>query len=106
MACRAESVRVGSLGCRSSTGGCWAGCRTAHGSPLIDIAPGRTGGSKATTSLRILISRSTDEGCTLSLTGTREWQGDRVTTAPAGTEVEAPPQFSWALAPAFGVSLP
>ena len=28
-----------------------------------------------------------------------------MTTAPVSTEVEAPPQFSWALAPAFGVSL-
>ena len=28
-----------------------------------------------------------------------------MTTAPPDTEVEAPPRFSWALAPAFGVSL-
>jgi hypothetical protein len=27
-----------------------------------------------------------------------------VTTAPPDAEVEAPPRFSWALAPAFGVS--
>jgi hypothetical protein len=33
-----------------------------------------------------------------------EWHAGQVTTAAAGTEVEAPPRFTWALAPAFGVS--
>ena len=34
-----------------------------------------------------------------------QWHAGRVTTAPPDTEVEAPPRFSWALAPAFGVSV-
>jgi membrane protease YdiL (CAAX protease family) len=34
-----------------------------------------------------------------------QWHAGEVTTAPPETEVEAQPRFSWALAPAFGVSV-
>jgi hypothetical protein len=41
----------------------------------------------------------------LVVTGPRQWHAGRVTTTATDIEVEAPPRLSWALAPAFGVSL-